>query len=513
VTRLLPQAAARHPCGLRLWILAIHPGPDAPPDAAPPTDGAVLRLPACALPPIADASPAAQRLPRRETATDASISGPLHAATARPCDTAGENAIAGQPHAAGRAGTPAADAAALAPPAGWPPPAADAPDTPLLLHTVDAGLVLLVADGPPGPGPGLLLTLVDQADRAQGRALLPDPPPADPSAALASAPRLGLALLAAVARDSRLAPLAGWLAAWAAALPAATGEALADPAGHVALRLPPGTSAPLALLPRPDGGLRPAPLPPGSVLDTPTGLLLRGRLAAAPAAIVVMTADGPARLAVARCARAALDQAVAAAIRRLAPDHAGILAPMPPAAVPTDPGAPAERPLAPPAPATPQPAQDPAGRPHPADARIDLGAGPRPEPQRRPRPPRPAILLAAGVESPFARRLLFLLAQDLAREVAEILLFGADPRAEAAWLRPRFPIPVRAAPPLWQARARAALAQALLLPIGPAALAALAAGDAAALHARATEPGLLLALADALGDDEAAVLQLAGDAP
>jgi hypothetical protein len=556
MTRLVPQAAARHPCGLRLWILAIHAGPDAPPDATDAAPGAetIPRLAASAVLPGADAT--AQRQPPdapAAPASDLSMAAPLVLPRHAPATPVSERSMAAPlvlPRHASAA--PASDLsmaaplvltphapATAAPPAGLSLPSTDTPALSLLLQARDAGLLLLVADGPPGPGPALRLALVDQADRARGTALLPDPPPADPSAALASAPRLGLALLAGAARDARLAPLVRWLEAWAAALPAAAGEALADPAGHLALRLPSGTAAPLALLPRPDGGFRPAPLPPGPMLDRPAGLLLRRRLQAAPAAIVVLTADGPARLAVARCSRPALDQAVAAAVLRLAPDHPGSLAPGLPA---TSPQAGVWNALDTGLGAAPLRAPDLRGPDHPPPALAagdpDAGAEPPPTPRApgtsatprgmrpttdpaamarvawpgRPPAPRPAILLAAGVESPFARRLLFLLAQDLAREVAEVLLFGADPRAEAAWLRPRFPIPVRAAPPLWQARARAALGPGLLLPIGPSGLAALATGDAAALRARATGAARLLALADALGDDEAAVLDLAGEA-
>lgn len=334
-----------------------------------------------------------------------------------------------------------------------------------LLSATSEGVALLLADGPPEALPPLRLALVDSGGRLLTEVRLPDPPRGDAAAALAAAPAaLGLALLSA----PEAAPLVnapplplGWLTAWGAALPLAQGEALAAPSGRVLAWLPEGGTLAAALLPRPDGGLRAARGAARSLAGG-TGALLHATFPDPPALLLLETPAGPRRLR----PRAAPDAALEQAARRVAPE-AALLADM----------------------AAPPEATEAAAEP----------TGPR-------------VLLLAGAEDPFARRLLFLAAGDLARRVSEILLVGPDLRAEAAWLAARLPLPVRAAPPLASALRRTALARATLVPAGPAALAeALAAGDASALLARAL-PGAALAALAAGGDDEAAVLRLAGEA-
>jgi hypothetical protein len=342
------------------------------------------------------------------------------------------------------------------------------------------GVALLVAEGPPAALPPLGLALADAAGRLLTELRLPDPPRGEASAALAGAPPgLGLALLAAPAA----APLVfgpplplGWLSAWAGALAAAAGEALAAPSGETLAWLPGGGRLAAVLLPRPDGGLRAAEAGPARVLAAGGGALLHALLPGAPALLLLDTPGGLRRLAPRAAIEPALAATLARAARRLAPEAAGAFL--------------AEAAAARAARAGPLPG-------------VTAEAGPR-------------VLLLAGAADDFARRLLFLAAPDLARCFSEILLFGPELRAEAAWLAGRFPLPVRAAPPLAEAARRTALARAALVPAGPVALAeALASGGASSLLARAL-PGAALAslaaLAAAEGDDEAAVLRLAGEA-
>jgi hypothetical protein len=346
-----------------------------------------------------------------------------------------------------------------------------------LLSAMADGVALLLADGPPETLPPLRLALTDAAGRLLTELRLPDPPRVDAAAALATAPpALGFALLSAPDASPLLTapplPL-GWLTAWAAALPLAAGEALAEPSGATLAFLPGGGTLAAVLLPRPDGGLHPLALVPTRRLETGRGVLLHALPPEPPALLLLDTMDGLQRLAPRPLAQAVLAATLEGAARKLAPDAA--------AGFVTE--------AAPAVPAPPAPGAETSG---------------------------PPVLLLAGAADEFARRLLFLAADELARCFAEILLFGPDMRAEATWLAARSAVPVRAAPPLAEAPRRTALARATLVPAGPAALAeALANGDAAALLARAL-PGTalpaLVALAAAEGDDEAAVLRLAGEA-
>jgi len=349
---------------------------------------------------------------------------------------------------------------------------------PPLLPAVSAsaeGVALLVAAGPPEALPPLRLALTDAAGRLLTELRLPDPPRGDPSAALAAAPpALGLSLLSAPAAAPLLAaaplPL-GWLSAWAGALPPAMGEALAAPSGETLAWLPGGGGIAALLTARPDGGLRAVACGAARALEAGAGALLHALPDAAPALLLLDTPEGPRRLATRLVVEPVLAATLARAARRMAPEGAaGFLA----AAA--------------------------ASRAAPAPGRGEA-SGPR-------------VLLLAGAADEFARRLLFLAAPDLARCFAEILLFGPDMRAEAAWLAPRLSVPVRAAPPLAEAARRTALARASLVPAGPVALAeALASGDLSPLLARALPGGALAALVAlaAAEDDEAAVLRLAGE--
>jgi len=347
------------------------------------------------------------------------------------------------------------------------------------------GLALLVAAGPAAELPALRLALIDAAGRLVTQLRLPDPPRGDPSAALAAAPpALGLALLSAAAALPQ-----GWLAAFADALPAAAGEALAAPSGEVLVWLPEGGELAAGL---PLGGAardvgRSGPVPTAAAdeqrLPAGQGVLIHGWLPAAPDVVLVHRPGGLARLRAASTTAAALASTVAAVAHRLAPEAAAGFA----AAV----------------------ARARAGRAAAAERAVAALAGGAD-------PARPQVLLLAGIADDFARRLLFLGAAEIGRHVSDILLFGPDAATDAAWLAGRLTVPVRAATPLAEAARRTALAQATLLPAGPLALAAaLAGGGAASLRARALPGaalGPLVALAAALGDDEAAVLRLAGEA-
>jgi hypothetical protein len=391
------------------------------------------------------------------------------------------------------------------------------PPLEVVLSASVEGVALLVAEGPPAPLPPLRLALerfpqereplspiltssvthraesspvrsalAGSAGRLLTELRLPDPPRGDPSAALAEAPpALCLALLAAPGAAPLVAapplPL-GWLSAWAGALPVAAGEALASPTGEALAWLPGGGRLAAALLPRPDGGLRAAEAGPARGLAAGGGVLLSMQAEAAPALLLLDTPGGLRRLAPRAAIQPALAAALARAARRLAPEAAGAF--LAEAAV-------ARAARAGPLPGVPTEIA-PAG------------------------PSGPPVLLLAGAADPFARRLLFLAAPDLARRFAEILLFGPQMQAEAAWLAGRLRLPLRAAPPLAEAARRSALARATLVPAGPGGLAeALGSGGAEALLARAL-PGAalasLVALAAAEGDDEAAVLRLAGEA-
>lgn len=350
------------------------------------------------------------------------------------------------------------------------------PLAPLLCAVAD-GVALLLADGPPEALPSLRLALTDTAGRLLTELRLPDPSHGDAAAALAAAPAaLGLALLSSPEASPLLAaqplPL-GWLTAWAAALPLGAGEALAAPSGETLAWIAGGASLAAMLLPRPDGGLIPARGSAARSLAARDGALLHARPAAAPAVLLLDTPAGLRRLASRPAPDAAMAAMLDSAARHVAPEAAaGFLADV----------------------AATRASAAPCG-------------------QRGLPPAGPAVLLLAGAGDDFARRLLFLAAGDLARCFREILLVGQDLRAEAAWLAPRFPLPVRAAPPLAGASRRTALARAMLVPAGPAALAeALAAGDASALLARALPGEALVALTAPGGDDEAAVLRLAGEA-
>jgi hypothetical protein len=362
------------------------------------------------------------------------------------------------------------------------------------------GVALLVARGPAAELPALRLALTDAAGRLITQLRLPDPPRGDPSAALAAAPpALGLALLSAAAALPQ-----GWLAAWADTLPAAAGEALAAPSGEVLVWLPDGGDLAAGL---PLGGpIRPAAaeeqrLPAGR------GVLIHGWLPATPEAVLVRTPGGLARLRPAPATVAALASTVEEMAHRLTPEAAVHLTPE------------ASRHLAPEVghSLTPEAAagfaagvaRARASRAAAAEQALAALAGGAD-------PARPRVLLLAGIADDFARRLLFLGAAEIGRQVSDILLFGPDAATDAAWLAGRLPVPVRAAMPLAEAARRTALAQATLLPAGPRALAAaLAGGEVASLQARALPGaalGPLVTLAGALGDDEAAVLRLAGDA-
>lgn len=349
------------------------------------------------------------------------------------------------------------------------------PLVPLLSATMD-GVALLLADGPLEALPSLRLALADAAGRLLTELRVPDAPRRDAAAALADAPpALGLALLAAPAAWPLLAvpplPL-GWLTAWGAALPLAAGEALAAPSGRTLAWLPGGGALAAVLLPRPDGGLHVVDSGVAHRLAAGDGALLHALPAGAAALLLLHTPAGLRRVVPRPVTDAVLAATLERAARTAAPEAAASFL-----------------------------AQAAFARAQHAPGGAVAG---------------PPVLLLAGAADEFARRLLFLGAGELARCFSEILLFGPETRAEAAWLAPRLPMPVRAAPPLAEAARCTALARATLVPAGPAALAeALADGDAAALLARAL-PGAalpsLIALAAAQGDDEAAVLRLAGEA-
>ena len=352
--------------------------------------------------------------------------------------------------------------------------------------------LLLVADGPAEALSGLWLV----AETADGRCLpplpLPDPQPGPPPAtALLAEASLGFALAAAAAVQPALQPLLsppplGVLGGWFAALPGLPGEALLAPDGSVGLWLPGAASAdPLALAPTEEGALLPLPLQGPPPLVTAAGLIGFGRapvrpLAAGAVAGVARAAGRCGRLPARRLAAPALVEALAAiAERHASPAEAAALRAL----------ALAER----------------AGRVAPLAAAL----------AQPPEPAAPEVLLLAGLSEPFLRRLLVLAEPALTRRFAALLLAGPGAAEAARWLRPRLSLPVGVAADLAEAARRGGYARTALVPAGPASLAAALAAPPEARPFPPAFPGgalpALAALARAGGDDEAAVLHLAGE--